>query len=164
MFGYSSTRSAVTKHLSRHIHCGVGSTTRLGSGLRKRAAGSRLVSPPLSTLGIDRLKSTAAAAAAFQESSSDAATGKQTQKLSSNDSEFISFPVKPGDEQKPVLLNAQEHAVGYLSKILNARVYDAAKETELQHAKNLSAVSFHNFYNNCAACRLLIKVFFKKGI
>jgi len=30
--------------------------------------------------------------------------------------------------------------VGYLSKILNARVYDAAKETELQHAKNLSAV------------------------
>ena len=40
----------------------------------------------------------------------------------------------------PVLLNAREHAVGYLSKILNARVYDAAVETELQEAKNLSAV------------------------
>jgi len=37
-------------------------------------------------------------------------------------------------------LNAREHAVGYLSKILNARVYDAAVETELQEAKNLSAV------------------------
>ena len=40
----------------------------------------------------------------------------------------------------PVLLNAREHAVGYLSKILNAHVYDAAIETELQEAKNLSAV------------------------
>jgi hypothetical protein len=39
-----------------------------------------------------------------------------------------------------VLLNAQEHAVGYLSKILNARVYEAAIETELQEAKNLSSV------------------------
>jgi len=44
------------------------------------------------------------------------------------------------EETTPVLLNAREHAVGYLSKILNARVYDAAIETELQHAKNLSAV------------------------
>jgi hypothetical protein len=40
----------------------------------------------------------------------------------------------------PVLLNSKEHAVGYLSKILNARVYDAAIETELQEAKNLSTV------------------------
>ena len=45
------------------------------------------------------------------------------------------------EETTPVLLNAREHAVGYLSKILNARVYDAAIETELQEAKNLSAVS-----------------------
>ncbi len=42
---------------------------------------------------------------------------------------------------KPVLLNAKVHAVGYLSKILNARVYEAAIETELQFATNLSAVS-----------------------
>jgi hypothetical protein len=44
------------------------------------------------------------------------------------------------DESVPVLLNSKEHAVGYLSKILNARVYDAAIETELQEAKNLSSV------------------------
>jgi hypothetical protein len=47
----------------------------------------------------------------------------------------------PSDKESvPVLLNSKEHAVGYLSKILNARVYDAAIETELQEAKNLSTV------------------------
>jgi hypothetical protein len=62
-------------------------------------------------------------------------------------SEVISFPAVDkssaayNTEMKPVLLNPKEHVVGYLSKILNARVYDAAIETELQHAKNLSAVS-----------------------
>ena len=50
-------------------------------------------------------------------------------------SEFVSFP----EEGKPVLLNSQQHVVGYLSRILNARVYDAAVETELQEAKNLSS-------------------------
>lgn len=58
--------------------------------------------------------------------------------------EFVDFSVagkKSNDrEQKPILLNAKEHAVGYLSKILNARVYEAAIETELQEAKNLSTV------------------------
>jgi len=66
--------------------------------------------------------------------------------------EVICFPKKAPDvthppfsslhdaTTTPVLLNAREHAVGYLSKILNARVYDAAVETELQEAKNLSAV------------------------
>jgi hypothetical protein len=44
------------------------------------------------------------------------------------------------EDMVPVLLNSKEHAVGYLSKILNARVYDAAIETELQEAKNLSSV------------------------
>lgn len=58
-------------------------------------------------------------------------------------SEFVSFPAGDGDsnESKPVLLNAKEHVVGYLSRILNARVYEAAIETDLQHAKNLSSVS-----------------------
>jgi threonine dehydratase len=61
-------------------------------------------------------------------------------------SEFVSFPAVDRNskdynmETKPVLLNAKEHAIGYLSKILNARVYEAAIETDLQHAKNLSAV------------------------
>eukprot|EP00591_Stephanopyxis_turris_P013988 CAMPEP_0195532766 /NCGR_PEP_ID=MMETSP0794_2-20130614/39070_1 /TAXON_ID=515487 /ORGANISM="Stephanopyxis turris, Strain CCMP 815" /LENGTH=586 /DNA_ID=CAMNT_0040665109 /DNA_START=155 /DNA_END=1915 /DNA_ORIENTATION=+ len=48
------------------------------------------------------------------------------------------FPAAGESGSKPVLLNAKEHAVGYLSKILNARVYEAAIETELQEAKNLS--------------------------
>eukprot|EP00977_Amphora_coffeiformis_P000695 scaffold149_cov179-Amphora_coffeaeformis.AAC.18 len=58
--------------------------------------------------------------------------------------EYIDFPVANEDDHspntKPVLLNAKEHVVGYLSRILNARVYDAAIETELQHAKNLSTL------------------------
>lgn len=59
--------------------------------------------------------------------------------------EHIDFPVANDGNHtggapntRPVLLNAKEHVVGYLSRILNARVYDAAIETELQHAKNLS--------------------------
>ena len=58
--------------------------------------------------------------------------------------EFIDFPVSGKNTsdsiKQPILLNAKEHAVGYLSKILNARVYDAAIETDLQEAKNLSSV------------------------
>lgn len=60
--------------------------------------------------------------------------------------EYVSFPAVDRNskdynmETKPVLLNAKEHAIGYLSKILNARVYEAAIETDLQHARNLSAV------------------------
>ena len=59
-------------------------------------------------------------------------------------SELVSFPVsgesdKNSVDSKPVLLNSKEHAVGYLGKVLNARVYEAAIETELQEAQNLSA-------------------------
>lgn len=62
------------------------------------------------------------------------------------DAEVIKFPKVPKEDpaynavETPILMNAKEHVVGYLSKILNARVYDAAIETELQHAKNLSTV------------------------
>ena len=64
--------------------------------------------------------------------------------------EVVSFPVT-GDapeqvDSKPVLLNSKEHAVGYLSRILNARVYEAAVETDLQEAKNLSAVRPRIFF------------------
>ena len=38
----------------------------------------------------------------------------------------------------PVLLDPSKHAVGYLSMILNARVYDVAHETNLQPAPQLS--------------------------
>ena len=63
---------------------------------------------------------------------------------SESTSEIVSFPVsgesdKNGVDSKPVLLNSKEHAVGYLGKVLNARVYEAAIETELQEAQNLSA-------------------------
>lgn len=56
--------------------------------------------------------------------------------------EYVDFPVsgESPEGKLPVLLNSHEHAVGYLSKILNARVYEAAIETELQEAKNLSSV------------------------
>jgi len=64
-----------------------------------------------------------------------------------DDEEVIKFPKVDKENpaynavETPVLMNAKEHAVGYLSRILNARVYDVAIETELQHAKNLSTVS-----------------------
>lgn len=66
--------------------------------------------------------------------------------------EYIEFPVtnttkqQTGASTQPILLNAKEHVVGYLSRILNARVYDAAIETELQHAKNLSSYLRNNIY------------------
>ena len=47
---------------------------------------------------------------------------------------------------KPVLLNSKEHAVGYLGRILNARVYEAAVETKLQYAVNLSSLLQNNVY------------------
>ena len=64
-----------------------------------------------------------------------------------------------GKKTKPVLLNSKSHAIGYLSKILNARVYDAAIETPLNHAKNLSYVSFyyvHIYHNNKKKCCIYI--------
>jgi hypothetical protein len=57
--------------------------------------------------------------------------------------EIVSFPSEQ-DVGQPVLLNAKEHVIGYLSRILNARVYEAAIETQLQYATNLSAVSRRN--------------------
>ena len=60
-------------------------------------------------------------------------TNSTTKPLASKE-EYISFQTG----EKPVLLNAKEHVVGYLSRILNARVYDAAIETDLQYAPNLS--------------------------
>lgn len=56
----------------------------------------------------------------------------------------------------PVLLNSKQHAVGYLNRILNARVYEAAIETQLQHAKSLSTVRIF-------LCLLLSWVFFLVG-
>lgn len=55
--------------------------------------------------------------------------------------ELINFPSSSSEShESPVLLNAKEHAIGYLSKILNARVYEAAIETKLQYAHNLSSL------------------------
>lgn len=64
-------------------------------------------------------------------------------KSSGGATEIVSFPSQAdGDSTtaQPVLLNSKEHAVGYLGRVLNARVYEAAIETELQEAKNLSSV------------------------
>eukprot|EP00536_Pseudo-nitzschia_multiseries_P009856 jgi/Psemu1/201919/e_gw1.287.42.1 len=43
------------------------------------------------------------------------------------------------DVDQPISLDGSERVVGYLNRILNARVYEAAIETDLQHAKNLSS-------------------------
>ena len=48
--------------------------------------------------------------------------------------------VETGLEHQSVSLKPKERVAGYLNRILNARVYEAAIETELEHAKNLSAV------------------------
>lgn len=60
--------------------------------------------------------------------------------------EVVGFPSDEKGVEVPVLLNSKEHAVGYLSKVLNARVYEASIETELQHAKNLSALLNNKVY------------------
>ena len=41
-------------------------------------------------------------------------------------------------EEPPLLLDASKHAVGYLSRVLNARVYDVCHETPLQYAPHMS--------------------------
>lgn len=65
-------------------------------------------------------------------------------------SEYVKFPDGETKEGKPVLLNSNQHVVGYLSRILNARVYDVSQETELQHAKNISMVRVNLFRRiNC---------------
>jgi len=58
--------------------------------------------------------------------------------VSNNDNDKIVEEVVVQGNAKPVLLNSKEHAVGYLGKVLNARVYEAAIETKLQLASNLS--------------------------
>ena len=55
--------------------------------------------------------------------------------------EVVTFPSSEESEETPVLLNSKEHAIGYLNKVLNAKIYDAAIETQLQEAKSLSMVS-----------------------
>jgi hypothetical protein len=67
----------------------------------------------------------------------------------SKNAEIINFPANNALQTEPLLLNAKEHVVGYLSRILNARVYDAAIESELQHAKNLSTVRIYNLKTSC---------------
>ena len=69
---------------------------------------------------------------------------KSLQSISSSVEKDVAFPTTATGnkmEYQHVPLDANEHAVGYLNRILNARVYEAAIETELQYAKNLSTVS-----------------------
>lgn len=72
---------------------------------------------------------------------------KSTQSYQQDDEgvkDVVNFPssskLNQGQDEAPVLLNSKEHAIGYLNRILNARVYEAAIETKLQHAKSLSMV------------------------
>ena len=45
----------------------------------------------------------------------------------------------PNDDVKSIMIESEKFG-GYLSKILGAKVYEAAVETELQGAENLSKV------------------------
>jgi hypothetical protein len=71
--------------------------------------------------------------------------------------EVVSFPSSTDGNStvansKPIILNAKEHAVGYLGKILNAKVYEAAIVTELQEAHNLSAVRRSEGFCSYTSC------------
>lgn len=111
---------------------------------------TRKLAPLIPTAGM-RFKSTMETTTPEQSSSSAGSSGHEfTVPFDENgnamdSTELIEFPAVDRDdpdyntETTPVLLNSKEHAIGYLSRILNARVYEAAIETELQHAKNLSA-------------------------
>lgn len=85
--------------------------------------------------------STSYARTSFIESDSNNDELKSPQSISSSVEEDVAFPTTATGnkmEYQHVPLDANEHAVGYLNRILNARVYEAAIETELQYAKNLS--------------------------
>mmetsp|Transcript_24806 Transcript_24806/g.58205 ORF Transcript_24806/g.58205 Transcript_24806/m.58205 type:complete len:603 (-) Transcript_24806:66-1874(-) len=71
-------------------------------------------------------------------------TGSTESMASATASQVVPFPVAAtmspdANVENEVSLNLKEKRVGYLNRILNARVYEAAIETELQHAENLSA-------------------------
>ena len=79
----------------------------------------------------------------IRESTAADSNGSMT---STESSEVLPFPVAATASpdvniENQVSLNSKERRVGYLNRILNARVYEAAIETELQHAENLSNVS-----------------------
>jgi hypothetical protein len=87
-----------------------------------------------------RFKSTSA-----QETDDESSHSYAIDENSDIRTEIVLFPARSSQtpnatDSKPILLNAKEHAVGYLGKVLNARVYEAAIETELQEATNLSSV------------------------
>lgn len=99
-----------------------------------------------------------------EESTLNSKPAKDNSNVDSRESisEYINFPssslMEPEDfmtynaekttpvPEKPVLLNSKQHVVGYLSKILNARVYQAAIETDLMEAKNMSNTLRNNIY------------------
>jgi hypothetical protein len=57
-----------------------------------------------------------------------------------NTNRYKSTAIIPPEEE-PAMGESLDES-GYLGMILNAKVYDAAIETELQHAKSMSLVSF----------------------
>jgi hypothetical protein len=127
--------AAVSATIHQHLSPQSTTTTRTNTRFQSSSVTSR--EPPEPSYAFDEMGET---------------TSSSSSSLSSATSETIAFPASGGDssdqlEYQPVLLNSKEHAVGYLSRILNARVYEAAIETELQHAKNLSAVSTLYFFN-----------------
>jgi hypothetical protein len=121
--------------------------------LPTKALSRSVVCRGLSTFQINRFKSTSAESKEDEESSRSYAFDKNGESTA----EVVSFPTSTDGNStvansKPLILNAKEHAVGYLSKILNARVYEAAIETELQEAHNLSAVRRSEGFCSYTSC------------
>ena len=118
-------------------------TTRL---LSRSGAVRNFTGRGFSQFNLQRFKSTSVQSDDFEDEHDDNRTNSYGfDKAKGAATEVVSFPAEiDGDRSKtasvPVLLNASEHAVGYLGRVLNARVYEAAIETELQEAKNLSSV------------------------
>ena len=119
------------------------SATRL---LSRSGAARCFAGRGFSQFNFQRFKSTSAPSDDFDDDGDDDAYVFDD--LKGGTTEIVSFPSQAdGDSataSQPVLLNSKAHAVGYLGRVLNARVYEAAIETELQEAKNLSSVRMFN--------------------
>lgn len=118
-----------------------------------RSTGHRVLSsvrPPLPTslLSDDSSETKKAATTTTTTATTKLATTSNRRRKSTlrafedDDDDDVEDDSRSSVYEAPTLTNT----FGYLSKILNAKVYDVAVETELQHAKNLSALLDNNVY------------------
>lgn len=75
-----------------------------------------------------------------RDSSSSSSYNHNVVALASHSTRRYKSTAAISPDEEPVMGESLDEG-GYLGRILNAKVYDVAVETELQHAKNLSVVS-----------------------